>query len=109
MEFNIKLNSTNAGKVAKLLSKAAALGMDIRGCGHIDENPDSGYVYIWCEDYQFDLCISLGSSSVYALWSDPYDGEEVERIAGNSLDAIYKWCDKLEKKSERKQKHKPRR
>lgn len=104
MEFDIELNSINAGKAAKLLSKAADLGMDMSGYGFIEENPDSGCVYIWCTDYKFDLCISLGSSSVHAIWIDPYDGEEVERIAGNSLDAIYKWCDKLEKKSERKQK-----
>lgn len=82
-------------KVAKILTKAVDLGMDLSGDGYADENKSSGHVYLAMTDYNFTLFISLGSDEIQALWFSSYDGEEIEIPVGEmSLDDLELWaCD----------------
>lgn len=99
-----KLGSNQLRKVALLITEASRLGMDVSGHGYADENQHSGYVYLWLEDYPFTLYIGLGSDTVYALWSSPYDGEEVEtEVAGKTLTELEEWAQGLYEQDELKQ------
>jgi hypothetical protein len=97
MEINSNLCSNATRKVALLITKASDLGMDISGYGMADENQNSGYVYLWLEDYPFTLYIDLGSDDIQALWTNTNDGEEIEALVGSmSLDDLIQWCNELE-------------
>jgi len=76
MNITQNLCSNALRKVALLITKASDLGMDISGEGEAAENPHSGHVYLWLEDYPFTLYIDLGSDKVYANWSSSLDGSE---------------------------------
>jgi hypothetical protein len=92
MQINENLCNNAYRKIAKILTKAADLGMDLSGYGEASENTTSGHVYLWLEDYPFTLFISLGSDEVQALWSDPENGEETEIEVGSmSLDDLIEW------------------
>ena len=92
MQINENLCNNAYRKIAKILTKASDLGMDLSGYGHADENTTSGHVYLYLEDYPFTLFISLGSDEVQALWSDPENGEETEIEVGSmSLNDLIEW------------------
>lgn len=99
---NKNLCSNELRKIALLMTKASDLGMDLSGYGFADMNPNSGHVYLWLEDYPFTLFISLGSDDIWALWSNPEDGEEVVTnvIDEMTLDNLYDWVQQLELESE---------
>ena len=83
------------------MTKASDLGMDLSGYGQADVNPNSGYVYLWLEDYPFTLYIDLGSDTVYASWSNYYNGEEDQTSTeGETLESLIQWCEDLEKEIE---------
>ena len=97
MEIKSNLCSNATRKIGLLITKASELGMDVSGYGMADENQNSGYVYLWLEDYPFTLYIGLGSDSIYALWTNMNDGEEVEVEVGSmSLDDLMQWTNELE-------------
>lgn len=101
MEIKNNLCANAMRKVALLITKASDLGMDISGYGFADENPNSGYVYLWLEDYSFTLFIDLGSDDIKAIWSSPNDGEEIEIKVGNmSLYDLELWAEELAKNDE---------
>jgi hypothetical protein len=92
MQINENLGNNAYRKIAKILTKASDLGMDLSGYGEASENQNSGYVYLWLEDYPFTLFISLGADEVQALWSDPENGEETEIEVGElSLHDLIEW------------------
>jgi hypothetical protein len=96
MEIKSNLCSNATRKIGLLITKASELGMDVSGYGFADENQNSGNVYIWLEDYSFTLYIGLGSDTIYALWTNPNDGEEVEiEVQGQSLSDLEDWAHKL--------------
>ncbi len=96
MEIKSNLGSNATRKIALLISKASELGMDISGYGMADENNNSGNVYLWLEDYSFTLYIGLGSDQIYALWTNPEDGEEHDiAVDGMSLDDLNSWASDL--------------
>jgi hypothetical protein len=96
MEITSNLCSNATRKIGLLITKASDLGMDISGYGIADENKNSGYVYLWLEDYMFTLYIGLGSDSIYASWSNPNNGEEEETDTDNkSLDELESWASNL--------------
>jgi len=98
---NKKLTNNELRKAGLLLIKAAELGMDCSGYGQLDVNYNSGNVYLWLEDYQFTLYISLGSDSVWAVWSNPYDGEEGETdTEGKTLNELEEWAASLSDEAE---------
>ena len=97
MEIKNNLGNNAMRKIGLLITKASDLGMYVSGYGFADENQNSGYVYLWLEDYQFTLFIRpCRDDAIEALWSDPYDGEEHEIDVGNmSLAKLTEWCEDL--------------
>ena len=104
MEISSNLCSNALRKTALLITKASELGMDISGYGYADENPNSGAVYLWLEDYPFTLFIDLsGDDEVKAQWVDPSSNdEEIISAEGESLYALTEWADDLFTKAEQR-------
>lgn len=101
MEIKSNLCSNATRKVGLLIVKASELGMDLSGYGFADENCNSGNVYLWLEDYPFTLYIGLGSDTIYALWTNPNDGEEIEtETEGKTLSELEDWAAQLYSESE---------
>ena len=96
MEIKSNLCSNATRKIALLITKANDLGMDISGYGFADENPNSGNVYLWLEDYQFTLYIGLGDDTIWASWSDPMNGDEEEiEVSNKTLAELELWAEQL--------------
>jgi hypothetical protein len=101
MQINENLGNNAYRKIAKLLTKAVDLEMDLSGHGEASENPTSGCVFLWLEDYPFTLFIGLGAGEVEAVWSDPVNGEETIIEVGNmSLESLESWAYKLENQAQ---------
>jgi len=101
MNINENLCNNAYRKIAKLLTKASELGMDLSGDGVASENNSSGHVYLAMTDYNFTLFISLGSDDIQALWYSTYDGEEIEITVGDmSLSDLEAWASELDKQAE---------
>lgn len=101
MEIKSNLCNNAVRKIGLLITKASDLGMNLSGYGFADENQNSGNVYLWLEDYQFTLYIGLGEDTIYALWSDPEDGEEEEiEVEGKTLRELEAWTEQLWLESE---------
>lgn len=88
-------------KAMYLIQIAEGLGMDIDGYGELGVNPNSGYTYLWLEDYNFTLYMpincDLKTSDVYALYSSPETGEEYEiELYNKSLDDLSGWATFIE-------------
>ena len=100
MEIKLTGNS-QLRKLAALILEASRIGMDLSGYGDAAENPSSGNVYIWLEDYPYCLYIGLGSDTIYALWSDPDTGEEhIIETAGKSMSDLNAWVESLQATTE---------
>lgn len=88
-------------KASYLVQIAQELGMDISGYGEIGVNNNSGYTYLWLEDYMFTLYMpiycELIKSDVSAIWSNPEDGteEEMELESSATLQDLEDWADEL--------------
>lgn len=90
--------------VGRLIVKAGEFGFPIdKATTQIGYNNVYGNTYLWCEDMQYDLFISDFDSRIKALYTCHYDGEEVERLAGNDERKLDKWVSKLIAKSETKE------
>ena len=101
MQINENLCNNAYRKIAKLLTKASDLGMDLSGYGEANENKTSGHVYLFLEDYNFTLFISLGSDEIQALWYSSVDGEEIEIEVGEmSLNDLENWASNLDVKAD---------
>jgi hypothetical protein len=104
MQISENLCNNAYRKVAKILTKAVDLGMDLSGDGYADENTSNGHVYLAMTDYNFTLFISLGSDEIQALWFSSYDGEEIEIPVGEmSLDDLELWACDLDIKADEEQ------
>jgi hypothetical protein len=101
MQISENLCNNAYRKVAKILTKAVDLGMDLSGDGYADENKSSGHVYLAMTDYNFTLFISLGADDIQALWFSFVDGKEVEiEVGGMSLDDLENWSIDLDIKAD---------
>jgi hypothetical protein len=103
MEINNKnLCNNELRKIALLMTKASDLGMNLSSYGFADVNKNSGYTYLWLEDYPFTLFIDLNTDKIWAVWSHPEDGEETftEVIEDTTLDSLYDWVYELEQQVE---------
>ncbi len=103
MEINTeKMDANEKRKISLLLSKVRNLGMVNSGYGCCSVNQSSGNVWVWYEDYPFTLYIPpCGDDDIYAVWIDPYDGEEHEVLAQDkTLAQLIAWCDSLETEGE---------
>jgi hypothetical protein len=96
MEMTSNLCNNATRKVGLLITKASELGMGLSCYGVADENTSSGNVYLWLEDYPFTLYIGLGSDSIYAVWTNSDNGEEIEvEVDAMSLFDLQAWADDL--------------
>jgi hypothetical protein len=96
MQINENLGNNAYRKIAKILTKASDLGMDLSGHGEASENTTSGHVYLYLEDYNFTLFIPFCSDEIFALWTNSDDGEEEDiAIDGMPLFDIESWADDL--------------
>lgn len=99
MEYKINQSVKQHVNAARLIQKAAKLGMDLDGYGFLDYNSSYGNTYLWLEDYMFTLYISDFDNTIKALYTCSYDGEETKRNAGNSLDTLEVWAQRCCQKS----------
>lgn len=96
-------------KALFLIKVAKSLGMNTKSYGDLAVNPNSGYTYLWLEDYSFTLYMpincELNKDDVYALWSSPEDGEEVEfkLTESTTLEDLELWAKKLYDAQEEKE------
>ncbi len=107
MENTLTVNYSTMGKwemekAIFLQSIAVKLGMDISGYGKVSVNPNSGYTYIWLEDYNFTLYMPINcelvKTDVVALWTNPENGneEEFELRNNTTLHEILAWVNDIE-------------
>ena len=104
MTFNSSgtMGSWEIQKGGFLISEAGKLGMDVSGYGMVEVNPNSGYTYLWLEDYPFTLYMPiscrLDKRDIYALWSNPEIGNEstMELRFNTSLKDLESWARGLE-------------
>ena len=104
MEY--KLNSMcdwERKKAIFLMGIAEDLGINCSGYGEIAVNSNSGYTYLWSEDYNFSLYMpiscDLKKSDIVALWTNSEDGEEREFNLKEDtiLEDIEAWAEEQEK------------
>ena len=97
-----KLEGWELTKAIYLIQKAKELGMSLDGYGEIAVNPNSGYTYLWSEDYPFTLYMpincQLSNDDVYVMYTDSDNGDEVEKPLSefNDIDEIYTWVAMIE-------------
>lgn len=84
------------------------LNMDLSSYGDLSVNPNSGYTYLWLEDYNFTIYMpidcELKKTDVYALYSCLIDSEEIEmKLEFNTtLEELEKWASTQSELSEQK-------
>jgi hypothetical protein len=97
-----KMTKWEVQKATFLILMAKDLEMDIHCYGELDVNQNSGYTYLWLEDYDFTLYLpincDLKREDVYVLWTNHHTGEEIEESLEefNDLQDINEWVKKLE-------------
>lgn len=103
MNYNFdKMTNWELDKANFLIQSARKLGMNLQGYGEVAVNQNSGYTYLWCEDYQFTLYMpiscELDKENIFVLWTNSINGEEVEEslVEFEDIDAIYRWVENLE-------------
>ena len=75
--------------------------MNLDCYGEIGVNNNSGYTYLWLEDYNFTLYMpincELSKNDIYALWTNMENGDEDEMTLGNStIEDIEEWITECE-------------
>jgi hypothetical protein len=104
MEINQNLCGNAKRKVGILIKKACELDMNIMGYGEAGENPHSGNVYLWLEDYPFCLFIDLGSDDIQACWNSAMtDKEETIEVQEMTLEELEAWAYKLENEDQERE------
>lgn len=77
------------------------LKMDTSGYGEIGVNRNSGNTYLWLEDYNFCLYMSINCelkrSNVWVLWTNHDNGDKEEvSLSDMTLQDIYEWVRECE-------------
>ena len=104
MEIDFKkMNDWEIEKATFLMFTARKLKMDVNSpTSIVSVNQNSGYTYLWCEDYNFTLYMpincELNNTGVYVLWTNSETGEETEErlFEFNTLKDIENWVNELE-------------
>lgn len=101
MNYNFQtMTNWELDKANFLIQTARQLGMDLQSYGEVSVNQNSGYTYLWSEDYSFSLYMpiscDLKREDVYVLWTAE-DGEEIEESLFHfeDLESIMYWVNKL--------------
>ena len=90
-------------KAIFILGEAEKLGMNTGSYGELAVNQNSGYTYLWIEDYCFTLYMPIScelvKTDIYAMWTNSNDGEEVEieLKEDTTLKDLEDWAEKQEK------------
>ena len=102
MNYNFtEMTNWELDKANFLIQTARQLGMSLQGYGEVSVNSNSGYTYLWSEDYSFSLFMpiscELKRDDVYVMWTNFYDGEEIDESLFHfeDLQAIEDWVSKL--------------
>jgi hypothetical protein len=88
-------------KASYLILTAKELGMKLDSYGEVNVNPNSGYTYIWLEDYGFSLYMpiscELQRKDVYVLLTDYETGEEIDESLEHfeSIQDIYEFINTI--------------
>ena len=94
-------------KALYLISIAQELDMDLDSYGEINVNNNSGYTYLWLENYPFTLYMpidcELTKDCVNVMWINFENGEEIETSLSSftsyePLNDILNWISDLESK-----------
>lgn len=104
IEFDVKIGPWEFEKISYIFRAVRErFGIDLWCHGtQVGVNPHSGYSWVWNEDYPVSwympINCELRHEDVYALWSNPEDGQEheCEISAFNSADDIWAWVDELQ-------------
>ena len=79
--------------VGRLIAKAGELDFPIdNSMTQIGYNTTFGNVYLWCEDIPYTIFVSDFDNKIKALYSCPYDGEEVERSSVTTQKVVTRLC-----------------
>jgi len=104
----MEINFNNMGEweteKALYLCKVAksTLNWKLNGYGICDVNPNSGYTYLWLEDYPVCLFMPINcllcESDIFVLYTDSYNGTEYEEQLDcfADMNEIYKWVADIE-------------
>lgn len=104
----MEINFNNLGEweteKALYLCKVAKSTLDwnLSGYGMCDVNPNSGYTYLWLEDYPvclyMEINCNLCESDIYVMYTDMTNGQEYEESLDlfTDMDEIYKWVKAIE-------------
>lgn len=82
MKFKLsEMSEWERKKAIFLMGVAEELGISLNDCyGEVAVNDNSGFVYVWSEDYNFSLYMpikcELKKSDVCALWTNSNNGDE---------------------------------
>ena len=93
-------------KAVYLMGIAEELGINLNSSGEVAVNKNSGYTYVWSEDYNFSLYMpincELKKSDVVALWTNSENGEEEEfnLKEDTTLKDIEDWAESQDKTKE---------
>lgn len=94
-------------KAVFLQKIAVDLDMNLTGYGEVSVNPNSGFTYLWLEDYPFCLYMPINcdliKTDVCAIWVNMENGDEEEfDLEGDTtLSDLEEWVNDLEKAVER--------
>ena len=104
MEYNLNdMCDWERKKAIFLMGVAEDLGIKLNSYGEVAVNKNSGYTYLWSEDYNFSLYMpincELEKSDINALWSCSYCGQEEETSLkdGDTLEDIQDRIQEIEK------------
>ena len=103
IEFGTEIGPWEFEKISYIFKAVRErFGIDLWEKGTlVGVNPNSGYSWVWNENYPVSwympINCELRHEDVYALWSNPDDGDEHENEISNfsTADEIWKWVDEL--------------
>ena len=105
MEYKLNdLCNWERKKAVFLMQVADKLGLKYADSyGEVAVNPNSGFTYLWSEDYNFSLYMPINcelvKSDIIALWTNSYNGEEQEfdLTEETTLKDLEDWTEEQEK------------
>lgn len=91
---NVLSDANNINRLSLLLTAISKLGMDVSGYGQIDVNENSGFLYVWAEDYSFTPYIDE-EDTIYFMYTCGYCGEEYSMPydENTTLETIEQWIE----------------
>ena len=102
MKINETLQGWELEKGLYLINIASKLKMELNEYTIIDVNNNSGYVYLWDENYNFSLYMPINcdliKADVYALYTNFENGKESEISLKDitHVNQILDWCEFIE-------------